>query len=152
MGSYTGPSMSCKEKVHFGMGNNDLVDRVTIDWPSGYTQKINDVPYGEHTFIEPVLVEISDEDRHVSPGDTFYLTISPRLEDPYQYGAEPEIDSNAKFSIDDLVAFGDVPNINLISNNAGVHEYKITAPENPENGYTVFDIPKLKIAPRVWYE
>ena len=38
--------------VHFGLGSNDKIDELTIEWPSGIIQKVKNIKAGSHRFIE----------------------------------------------------------------------------------------------------
>jgi hypothetical protein len=49
--------------VHFGLGDAEQVDRLTIRWPSGKVQELTNLPTDRHIIIDedkdgPVAVEI----------------------------------------------------------------------------------------------
>jgi len=50
--------MSADEAViHFGLGNDSRIDRLTVSWPSGHSQSFNDIPAGNLLTIREVKAE-----------------------------------------------------------------------------------------------
>ena len=51
------------QRVHFGLGDNTMVDELRIRWPNGYIQTIEDIPADQiFEVIETNVVDVPDQD------------------------------------------------------------------------------------------
>jgi enediyne biosynthesis protein E4 len=46
-------------RVHFGLGKNTKIDRLTIRWPSGWLQELKDVPADKHLVLAEDPAQVS---------------------------------------------------------------------------------------------
>ena len=60
-----------------------VVDRVEITWPSGYVQELLNLPTDQiHEIVEPELIQLSSDDRHLRANGQAELTVTATARTP----------------------------------------------------------------------
>ena len=86
-GGMASPRVLSEPLVFAGTGDAVTVDRIRIDWPSGYEQELHGVSVNTlHDVTEPETIGISPVTRHLPvasgvPGQPFIVRVTPRLAD-----------------------------------------------------------------------
>ncbi len=77
MGEMASPDQVSPAALFFGMGDATRA-HLTVTWPSGVVQEADvDADQTVH-LAEPVLIALSELDRHVGPGQTVTVEVTPR--------------------------------------------------------------------------
>lgn len=65
--------------LFFGVGANEVLERLEITWPSGFVQELHDLAAGQlHEVVEPPTLEVLSPLRHAPAGSVVELRVTPR--------------------------------------------------------------------------
>ncbi len=76
---------SASRLLHFGLGESDVLDRLTVDWPSGTHQELFDLASGAVQLEEPRL--LAGDPRHELQPGTVALLLPVTNQDPLEHTA-----------------------------------------------------------------
>ena len=145
MGHIGSPLTVSEPYVFAGLGPATKADKVIVEWPSGYTQVVENLEAGQvHWIEEPPIMEVVPEDRTVSVGQDVTITVTPRTET-----GELNLDAKVKGKV--FAGDGSIVNTVLLEDGYAV---RIAGPDVP--GSVVVEISiddePLGVRPRFFWE
>ena len=94
-----------QKRIHFGLAQNEKISELTIHWPSGFTQKLQDVPVNQ-------VIRVVESDAQTSlPGDINedgLVNLSDLVLVLKHIGESPPTDTRADANGDDKVDINDI--------------------------------------------
>lgn len=82
VGAMGSPGVVVDPVVFVGLGDAERATRVRVTWPSGVVQERTELPAGtQHVWEEPSLFKLSPASRHVAPGASITVRVTPRAVD-----------------------------------------------------------------------
>ncbi len=132
------------EPLAFGStGPDGLADAVWVTTPEGWTWRVPSVPAGHQTLVIPEVLSLTPQGRHLSAGETGWMTVTPRDADGRGRAAMVTVErTHGEGTVGEPVRDG------------AVWRFPVTAPEGPGEGrFNVrIDGVVMTVAPRWWYD
>jgi len=148
MGAVANPVAFTEPVVFFGGGKQGFVEMVRVTWPSGTVQEFANLPTGEHhQFVEPVVIAMSEPDRHLPADGTTELTVWVTPRTPAGE-LDPAADVTLELVGEPALVTG------LVNDGLGTWTATIQAPT--QSGSTQVRVAingdTVKVRPRVWWD
>ena len=145
MGHIGSPLALSEPLVFAGLGSSESAEKVTVTWPSGVVQIVENLPHGQiHLIEEPELLSILPANRQTTPDKKFLVTVTPR---DTNGALNPDVEVKAK------VVFGEGRVISIVPIDEG-YEVAVVSSDAPGMGVLeiTLDGEPVGIRPRLYWE
>ena len=149
MGHVSNPIATSEPIVFVGTATDYSLDRIQVEWPSGYTQVLEDISAkGIFEIEEPPLVTITPSTRHVPADGESTVEIEIR---PYDAAGNPTPQVDAGVEV--LFGEGELVGGKLEATEFG-YKGSLRAPKTPGSAVLQFTIGDqvMKVRPRIWWD
>lgn len=147
MGDTSSPHCTQEPVIFVGLGTAEVADAVTVTWPSGYVQVVEDLEAGtQHTITEPPLIKLFPKERRGRADGQSRIVVEVRPHDPYgeQISADVRVE----------IVHGTGTFEGEVERDGHVYRRTLVAPTEPGFGVVsvTLDGVEMGVRPRVWWD